>query len=88
MGAASQSLLVALIVGACAVYALWKLVPSAARRHFANAALRLPLPPLLAPLRRAMQAANACGCDGCDVVARKPDAGAAQPLRFHPRRRG
>jgi hypothetical protein len=82
----AQNLAVAAIVGACALYAVWRLMPSMARRAVATAALRLPLPGwLAAPLQRTAQATDACGCAGCDSTVAKP--GAAQPLTFHPRRR-
>jgi len=84
----AQHLAVAAIVGVCALYAVWRLMPSMARRRVAAAALRLPLPGwLAAPLRRTVQAPSACGCDGCDSTVAKPVAGVAQPLTFHPRRR-
>jgi len=83
----AQDLAVDLIVAACAAYAAWRLMPSAARRRIAVLALRLPLPALLAsPLRHAARGANACGCDGCDAAGAKPAAGAAQRVTFHPRR--
>ncbi len=87
MGPAAQGLAVALIVGACALYALWALLPSAARRRLATAAPRLPLPARLAAALRA-EARGACGgaCDGC-TATRAPDAGATRPLKFHPRPR-
>ena len=85
---AAQMFIVTLIVGACAAYALWTLMPSAARRACAGAALRLPLPALfMAPLQKAAQPTNACGCDGCDKSATKPAAASAQTVRFHPRPR-
>ena len=88
-----QSVAVALIVGACLVYAVWALMPAAARRALAGALLRLPLPaPLAARLVKMANAAVGCGCDGCD---RAPDVSPAlaasrraeQPIRFHPRPR-
>ncbi len=86
MFALAQNLVVALIVSACTVYALWSLLPAAARRALATQALRLPLPSVLAaPLRRAAQPANGCGCDGCDRAAPKPVASPTQPVTFHPR---
>ena len=88
MFALAQSLAVALIVGACTVYALWSLMPAAARRLLATQALRLPLPSVLAaPLRRAAQPANGCGCDGCDHASPKPTKSATQRVTFHPRAR-
>ena len=85
-----QSLIVALIVTACSVYAAWTLMPSAARRTAAGWMLKLPLPSVLAaPFERAARAASGCGCDGCDRSELKPTAGgapnAARPLTFHPR---
>jgi len=85
-----QSLIVALIVTACSAYAVWALMPSAARRVFAGWALKLPLPaPLAAPFERATRAASGCGCDGCDRSELKPkssaNANTAQPLTFHRR---
>jgi hypothetical protein len=89
MAATAQTLAVALIVAACAVYALWTLMPSAARRHMAAAMLRAPLPARLAgPLQRtAAGRGNGCACDGCDAAAPKSAAGAAQRMTFHRRPR-
>ena len=82
----AQGLVVAWVVGACAVYAVWTLMPSGARRHVALAALRLPLPAsMAAQLRRAAQRTSGCACAGCDHAVPKPAAGAVQPMRFHPR---
>jgi hypothetical protein len=84
----AQSMAVAVIVAACTVYAVWRLMPSVARRRVAVVALRLPLPVrFAAPLRRMAQATNACGCDGCDGDVARPAAGAPQRVTFHPRRR-
>ena len=85
-----QSLIVALLVTACSVYAVWALMPSAARRPFAGWMLKLPLPALLAtPFERAARATSSCGCDGCDRSELKPKSAGmtntAQPLTFHPR---
>ena len=85
-----QSLIVALLVTACSAYAVWTLMPSAARRLFAGWMLRLPLPaPLATPFERAARATSGCGCDGCDRSELKPKAIAApdtaRPLTFHPR---
>ena len=85
-----QSLIVALIVASCGAYAVWTLMPSAARRWSAGWILKLPLPVMLAaPFERAARAASGCGCDGCDRSELKPKGAAApnaaQPLTFHPR---
>jgi len=90
-----QTIVVALLVAGCAVYAAWALMPAAARRGVAVALLKRPLPGLAARfLRRHAESASGCGCDGCDrnvgtaaaPSARPPAEGA--PLVFHPRRRG
>ena len=89
-----QYLVVALIVIACAAYAAWTLLPTAARRGIAVALLKRPLPGFAARfLQRHAQAASGCGCDGCDrnvvvpPAAERPTARGA-PLVFHPRRKG
>ena len=57
-----QSVAVALIVGACLLYAVWTLMPAVARRTLAGALLRLPLPPpLAARLKKTVAAASGCG---------------------------
>ena len=83
-----QDLLVALIVVACAVYAVWALLPMAWRRALAQRLVAAPSP---APIKRWLQqaaqpaqAGNACGCDGCGAGAPKPAD--VKPIRFHPRR--
>ncbi len=84
----AQSVAVTVIVAACSAYAAWRLMPSAARRRVAAFALRLPLPVWIgAPLRRAARGTNACGCDACCGDIARREAGAAQQVTFHPRRR-
>ncbi len=85
-----QSLIVSLLVTGCGIYAVWTLMPSAARRVLAGWMLKLPIPArLAAPFERATRAASGCGCDGCDRSEPKPKSAiapsAAQPLTFHPR---
>ena len=82
---ALQNVVVALIVLACTAYAVWTLMPSAARRALATAMLKLALPRVVAePLQRATQTAAACGgCDGCADTAPKKAPGTPQPLKFH-----
>ncbi|MEO8058549.1 MAG: DUF6587 family protein [Burkholderiales bacterium] len=86
-----QSLIVILLVLACSTYALWTLMPSAARRSLALTLLRLPKLPhrVEARLQKAAQAASGCGCDGCDRSEKKPaaKAPAQHPITFHPRAR-
>lgn len=86
--ALAQNLLVAPIVCACTAYALWSLMPAAARRLLATQALRLPLPSMLAALlRRAAKPAHGCGCDGCDHAPPKPSTSATRRVTVHPRAR-
>jgi hypothetical protein len=94
-----QTLIVAMLVIGSAAYAVWTLMPAAARRSLAGALLKLPLPDRwTATLRRASQAASGCGCDGCDHAPKAPADAAvvgqtattvtritSQPLVFHPR---
>ena len=88
---AAQTLIVAILVPLCTLYAVWKLMPMAARRALALVLLRLPHWPhrLEATLHRAAQVRSGCGCDGCDHAAPKPSAAAAtaapQPIVFHRR---
>ncbi|MET0332930.1 MAG: hypothetical protein ABW190_01560 [Rhizobacter sp.] len=82
-----QDLIVGLIVAACAVYAVWVLMPSSLRRSLAQRIQHWPLPSFLGrSVRRAALAPTGCGCDaGCDV-AKKP-ASATQPIQIHRRPR-
>jgi len=78
-----QTMIVALLVLGCAVYATWSLMPSALRRAVARSLLRHPLPEAFARrMRRAAAAPAGCGCDGCDHA---PAKAAAQVVRVHPR---
>jgi hypothetical protein len=63
-----QTLLVVVMVGACAGHAIWRLLlPAAAQSRIAHWLMRLPLP---AALRRSLHEQAACparrGCAGCD----------------------
>ena len=87
---AIQTTTVALIVGACLLYAVWTLLPAAARRSLAGVLLRLPLPAALARrFTRVARAAPGCGCDGCDrapaaMATATARRGGEQAIRFHP----
>ena len=70
-----QTLVVALLVVGCAVYATWTLLPRAAARHRRAAAEAAAARRRRRFLRRHAAAASGCGCDGCDRNAR-PAAGA------------
>ncbi len=86
----AQTLVVALLVVACALRAAWILAPAAARRAVARALLAWPLPRVLAaPLRKHAEAASAgCACDGCDNASGQVQPKAAPgvaPITFHRR---
>lgn len=83
-----QSLIVAMIVAGCAVYAAWTLMPAASRRGIAVALLKLPLPAAMAAfMRRHSVLASGCGCDGCDKSVTKVAAVKVQTITLHPRLR-
>ena len=83
-----QSLVVALIVAGCSVYAAWTLMPAAWRRATALALLELPLPVGAAAfLRKHSVEASGCACDGCDKSAAKAPAPRVHTITMHPRLR-
>ena len=86
----AQALASALLVAGCGVYAVWTLMPAAARRAAAVVLLRLPLPVMLGTrLRAVARATSGCGCDGCDRSEKrsekKPAAPAQHTITVHPR---
>ena len=96
-----QGLIVALVVVACTVYAVWTLMPGAARRSLAGSMLKIVLlngrqiggeSRLTVKLRRAAQASSGCACDGCDRAPKTAPqtplmsgADNAKVITFHPR---
>jgi len=83
-----QTLIVALLVVGCSVYAAWTLMPAAARRTIALSLLKLPLPNAFAlKMRKAATVSSGCGCDGCDHAPAKAAPKATQVVNFHPRPR-
>jgi hypothetical protein len=63
----AQSIIVALLVGGCFVYALLTMAPKAPRSRFATGLLKLPLPMVLQrQLTAAARQQGGCCCDGCD----------------------
>ena len=86
-----QSLIVAVLVGACSGYALWTLMPKSARRKLALGLLSVPHLPrwIEARLQESARAASGCGCDGCDRAGEKPAANTAaqQTITLHRRTR-
>ncbi len=58
-----------LLVTACSLYAVWILLPAAARRLLARWLLRLPLgTPIKSVFARAASAPQGCDCGGCNKV--------------------
>ena len=65
----AQWIAVAIIVPLSALYAIWQLIGSAARRRVVAWLARGPWPAALrSRLARAHAAAPACGCDGCPAA--------------------
>lgn len=79
-----QALAVAIIVGICAVYAAWVLMPAVWRRPLAKWLLAWPVLARSRALRRAATAQSGCGCDGCD--APPSTSTQAQPVHIVRRR--
>jgi hypothetical protein len=91
----AQWAIVAVVVLASAIYAAWTLMPASLRRALATAALKLPLPAVVAARMRAHAAnASSCGCSGCDrnpLSTKSTDTAtmaAARPITLHRRIRG
>ena len=91
----AQWAIVAAVVLASAVYAAWTLMPATLRRTLAAAALKLPLPNLVAARMRAeLASSSSCGCRGCDrnpLSSRTTGVAAptvTQPITLHRRTRG
>ena len=81
-----QTLVVAVLVLGCAVYASWILMPTGLRRRLAQHLLQVRWPSVVATrLQRHAQAASGCGCDGCDHATKPADPAQAQPIRLHRR---
>ena len=81
-----QTLIVALLVAGCSVYAAWTLMPAAARRAIASSLLKLPLPEALAlRMRKAAAMSSGCGCDSCDHAPAQAASKATQVVTFHQR---
>jgi len=83
-----QTLVVAMLMLGCAVYASWTLMPAGIRRRLAQQLLQVRWPAIVtARLRRHAQAASGCGCDGCDHATKPADRAQAQaqPIRLHRR---
>ncbi|HVO06077.1 MAG TPA: DUF6587 family protein [Burkholderiaceae bacterium] len=83
-----QGIAVALIVPLCALYALWRLMGSRARRWVAARLARWPWPAALQQrLARAGRAESSCGCDGCDQAEPRTAGPPAQSVvQVHRRR--
>ena len=84
-----QNLIVAVLVLASALYAVWSLLPGGAKRALALRAQRWPLPAWAVRwLQRATKPVSGCGgCGGCEGASAPRLASAPQTVHFH-RRRG
>ena len=81
-----QTSIVALLVIGCTGYAVWVLMPAAARRALASSLLELRLPAVVgAKLRKAATVTSGCGCDGCDSAPAKAAPQTPQVVTFHRR---
>jgi hypothetical protein len=78
-----QGFVVALIVIGCTAYAVWTLMPSAARRALAQALLRLRWPERVARMWR-REASSSGGCGGCGSCA-DGSPGQRKTIRIHKR---
>jgi hypothetical protein len=78
-----QALIVAAAVAGCTGYAVWTLLPGAARRALVSALLKFPWPqPLARRLAGAAKPTSHCGgCGGCDSAGTPPGS---QRVRWHP----
>ena len=86
---AFQTLAVAVLVAACAVYSAWALMPASLRRGLACRLARLGWVGRLRAVARAARGPVGCGCDGCDrsvLATGAGEAGRAQVVRVVPRR--
>lgn len=80
----AQHLTVFFVVLACSLYALWVLMPSAARRFLASRLVRLPLgAPLRSVFQRAASRSGGCDCSGCDKVVDKHAKAQPKVIRIH-----
>jgi len=79
---ALQSLLVAVLVAGCLVYAGWSLAPRSLRRWLGQKLLPWPLPAWLKrPLLAATRMQGGCGCDGCDAPLASEQSGQGAPVK-------
>jgi len=82
----AQHLIVFSVVLACSVYALWVLMPTAARRFLARRLVQLPLGATWkARLQQAATASSGCDCSGCDKVVDLQRKARPHVVHFHAR---
>ncbi len=81
----AQGVGVFVLVSACSLYALWVLVPAAARFGLAAWLLRLPGMRLTWRVRLAQVASTPSGCDcsGCDKAVDVQGQGRLRVIRIH-----
>jgi hypothetical protein len=82
----TQHLVVFALVAGCSIYALWTLMPAAARRFVAKHLVKWPLGSAWkARFQQAASASSGCDCSGCDTVVDLKHKPAPQVIRFHPK---
>jgi ferrous iron transport protein B len=80
----AQQLTVFSVVLACSLYALWVLMPSAARRFLAGRLARLPLGTAWKTFfQQAASRSSGCDCSGCDKVVDKQTRTRSKVIRIH-----
>lgn len=85
----AQHLIVFCVVLACSVYALWVLMPSAARRFLAARLVRLPLgASLKARFQKTAARSGGCDCSGCDKVVDLQRKAQPKVIRIHVQPKG
>jgi hypothetical protein len=81
-----QHLIVFGLVTACSIYALWVLMPAAARRFVARYMVQLPFGPAWkARFQQVASASTGCDCSGCDKVVDQRRNKQPQVIHFHAR---
>jgi len=80
----AQHLIVFSVVVLCSVYALWVLMPAAARRFLAVRLVRLPLGASLKTFfQQAASRSSGCDCSGCDKVVDLQSKAQTKVIRIH-----
>jgi hypothetical protein len=88
MDMTAQHLIVLALVAGCSIYALWALMPAAARRFIAKQLVQLPLGSAWkAWFQPAASTSSGCDCSGCDKVVDLRRAPSQKIVHFQARPR-